>query len=111
MIPGVNQIPYLGNLSSAMLGVAVCMGISIIGKYVPNIIRRALEWLGSISLELYLTNIFLLQAVSIMQERGKLGSINSWMQWAVVYLVICLAGVGISVLVKSISLHICCQKR
>ena len=69
MIPGVNQIRYLGELSYAMLGVAVCISVSIIGKNVPNIIRRVLECMGSISLELYLTNIFLLQAVAIMLEK------------------------------------------
>ena len=106
MIPGVNQIRYLGNLSSAMLGVAVCLVVSIIGKYVPGIIRKTLEWLGSISLELYLTNIFLLQAVAIMLKRGKLTGVNGWMQWAVVYFLICLLGIGISALVKHVSLNI-----
>lgn len=106
MISGVNQIRYLGNLSSAMLGVAVCMSVSIIGKYVPSIIRRVLEWLGSISLELYLTNIFLIQAVAIMLESGKLSGIKNWVQWAVIYFGICLIGIGISVFVKYASLHI-----
>lgn len=106
MIPGVNQIRYLGNLSSAMLGVAVCMSVSIIGKYVLGIIRRVLEWLGSISLELYLTNIFLIQAVAIMLESGKLSGIKNWVQWAVIYFGICLIGIGISVFVKYASLHI-----
>lgn len=106
MIPGVNQIRYLGNLSGAVLGVAVCMSVSIIGKYVPGIIRRVLEWLGSISLELYLTNIFLIQAVAIMLESGKLSGIKNWVQWAVIYFGICLIGIGISVFVKYASLHI-----
>lgn len=111
MIPGVNQIPYIGNLSSALLGVAVCMGVSIIGKYIPDIIRRVLECIGSISLELYLTNIFLLQAVAIILERGKLTGINGWVQWTLVYLLICMIGVGISVFVKHLSSGICSKKK
>lgn len=106
IIPGVDKVVYLGNLSYAMLGVAVCLGVSIVGKYVPGIIRRVLEWLGSISLELYLTNIFLLQAVAIMLERGYFGGIESWVQWAVIYFLICMVGVGISILVKHILLNI-----
>ena len=97
LIPVICDSVFLGNFTYALLGISVCILGNVLSKILPTLLRRVLEWLGSISLELYLTNIFLIQALNIAIERGMLTHVNGIWAWLAVYFVLCVAGILLSV--------------
>lgn len=56
------DLPFLGTFSYALLGIFAAIICSKIIEKTPQLIQNLLKNLGSISLEMYLSNIFLIQA-------------------------------------------------
>lgn len=99
-IPEIKEVSYLGNMSYAMLGLGACLVCALILGLLPKWILRLFEFLGNISLELYLTNIFLLQALNIAMERFSFPDANNWIHWVLIYFAICVIGLVLSYFVR-----------
>ena len=109
--PQIKESIFIGNLSYAFLGVGVCLLFAIILNLIPNYFSKTLSFFGEVSLESYLTNIFLLQGVALLDNRGYLPPENTWMIRAMIYLMICAIGLGMSYLTRIICTSVVEHKR
>ncbi len=92
IIPNIDDIRLIGDLSYALLGVALCLWAAVLFNKMPPLITQVFERMGNLSLELYLTNIFLLQGLRMIIDARKLLIIERWYQWMILYLIVCILG-------------------
>lgn len=77
---------YIEDLSYAMLGLALCLVCALLMKYMPEMIIKILKKFGIISLEMYLTHIFLLSLLEMVMQKNLyfLSFISSWCMHAII---------------------------
>lgn len=100
MLPGVKNISLIGSISYAMLGVAFSIIAAFILTKLPQWVKNCLDKVGLISLELYLTNIFLIQAIQLM---NNLILIKSWYGWLILYFMTVIIGAVMSCLARYVN--------
>ena len=101
LISEIKNIAYLGDLSWAMLGVGFAIVVaSFFLNKLPKKVVTVLDWIGGISLELYLTNIFLLQVVAMMREKEVLTFLDMWYECGILYVIVILVGFFLSYMTR-----------
>ena len=97
MIPRLKQLHFLSSMKNLWLGVSLTYIALILFLFLDwKFIRTILKNIGNYSLELYLSNIYLIQLYVYLTSRGM--KIVGIPMQLVCYLIIVITGVGLSVL-------------